>query len=175
MAITTTALQRNLSRFELALALLVLAILVSLFLRRMENVSAAAEEAAVRTRVQDMEARLMTLRASFASGDYAGRQLNEDDIVRILARGDVPAAATARGFDWSAVPEGSWVYFADRRQFAYRVIHAGRFPAAAGEPPQLRFQVEALRAATPSGGTGGGRLVGARLLPLAAGAWTPGR
>ena len=133
MAITTTALRRNLSRFELALAVLVLTVLVTLFLRRMESVSAAAEEAMVRTRVQDMQARLMTLRAGFVSGELGGRPVQVDDVVRLLARGDVPWVATARGFDWATVPEGSWVYFEDRREFAYRVIHRERFAAAGGD------------------------------------------
>ncbi|MCB1749182.1 MAG: hypothetical protein H6977_04760 [Gammaproteobacteria bacterium] len=172
MAITTTALRRNLSRFELALAVLVLTVLVTLFLRRMESVSAAAEEAMVRTRVQDMQARLMTLRAGFVSGELGGRPVQVDDVVRLLARGDVPWVATARGFDWATVPEGSWVYFEDRREFAYRVIHRERFAAAGGDPLQLRFQLEVLRAATTPGGSGAGRIVGARLVPLASAAWT---
>ncbi len=167
MAGTTASLQRNLSRLELALGIVVIAVLIGLFMARMQAVELAAEEAIVATRVQDMRARLMTLRTRFVSGDAAPMTIPE--IVRHIGRGEMRTFTREHRIDWTTVAPGEWIYIADSGLVAYRSIAGDALPGAHGEPPLLRFKLEAHFADTKAGDGAARRVVGARLVRMAEG------
>ena len=142
MAIETTTLKRNLSRLELALAILVIAVLISVFMRRMDTVSAAAERSILLARYQDMQSRLMSLRAGVITRQAQTAALRLDDVVRSLGRGDILFVPRETGFDWGRIGPGEWVYFRASHLLEYRVTHEEFFAVAAQAPTRVRFQLE---------------------------------
>src|SRR5690606_662661 len=126
------------------------------------TVEVAAEEALVRAQVQDMQARLMTLRTEIISG--TGRVLTRAAIVRHLGRGDLHQAPVAAAFAWDTLAPGSWVYFQDTGELVYRVRRMAGTAYRPGAPPVLRFQLTTVPAAIADGGE---RVVGATLQAVA--------
>lgn len=168
MAISTTTLGRNLSRFELLIAIFVVGVLCILFFSRMRGVEVAAEQAMARARVQDMQARLMGLHARLISADPGAMYLSPDDIVAEIGQGEIVLVDDARTSVYTDLPGGSWVYIRARTVIEYRVISGTEFTGAAGDPPSIRFQL-VLRYAEPEA-DGRRRLRAVTLLPLGASA-----
>lgn len=139
MAIETTSLRRNLSRFELAVTILIIAVLFAAFMSRMSGVEGAAERSILQARYQDMQARLLTLKVQFVSG--TGGPLTLEDVVRHLGRGDIAMLSSRDDPGWTDVRPGGWAWWAKERTIAYRVINEEYF-ADAGIAPVVRFKLE---------------------------------
>ncbi len=164
MAISSTALKRNLSRAELALAAVVIAALVAVFMQRMRAIEVAAEEAIVTTRVQDMQARLLGLRLQFMTADAGGRFAALDEVMRQVVGEELIVARRVRSIDWQRVRAGGWVYVSTERKLLYRTLTGDDFPGASGTPATVTFQVQPSFADKQAGAEGAGRLIGARLV-----------
>lgn len=142
MAIETTALRRNLTRLETMVYCIIIIVLFVLFMRRMAAVEASAEKAILLSRYQDMQSRLMTLRAGLLQqGGHAGA-LRLDDLVRKIGWGEIQFVEIGETLDWDTVPPGAWVYFKAARQLQYHVISADYFEVEAAVPKRVRFQIE---------------------------------
>lgn len=149
MARSTAALGRNLSRLELALAIVVIAVLAALFMRRMTSVEQAAEEAWLATRVQYIQSHLMTLRLTAMSDPAAAPPRDAGEVVKTLGYDDIHWFEHAAAVDWAAVPPGEWVYLRTSQQLLYRPASAA-MPGATGAPPRVTFQLTRGGAATAS-------------------------
>lgn len=152
MAIETTLLTRSLKRLELALAIVVVAVLVAVFMQRVDHVANAAEQAMLTARLQDMQARLMSLRTEFVAGART-QPLSLDAVVDFIDDGDIARAPRQGGFDWAAMQPGSWVYFRDTRELVYRAT--APLPGTRGSPPRVYFQIVPVAAANVAGAQGG--------------------
>ncbi|MCZ6665562.1 MAG: hypothetical protein O7B81_09670 [Gammaproteobacteria bacterium] len=142
MAIETASLRRNLSRLEVAVAVLIIAVLFAVFMNRVSHVEAAAEKAILIAQFQDMQTRLLTLKVSFVLQEIQGRPPTLHDVVRHVGRGDLEFIESERAFDWESVDPGAWVYFEDVRRIEYRVISEDYFEVEKTGPKRVRFQVE---------------------------------
>lgn len=161
MALSTTALKRDLSRAELALAALAITVLVAVFMQRMRAVEAAAEEAMLVTQLQTMQAQLLSLRLEFVTGGAKARRLTLEDVVQTIAPETIIFANSAADFDWRTTVPGAWVYFRDQQRLDYRVAGEPAALGAVGEPPRVGFQLIASYADMSAGGPR--RLVGVRI------------
>lgn len=167
MALESVSFARNLSRLELAAAVVLVGVLAALFFQRMDTVAREAERTLLRARYQDMQSRLATYRAELMLARGAARP-HLAELVRHLGRGDLLFAESA-GLDWNSVPSGGWVYLADQRELHYRVSHGADFAGAFGEPARVRFQLVPLFADSDGNGRydePGDTLRGAELRPL---------
>jgi hypothetical protein len=141
MALETSRLGRDLSRLEKVAALIMIAILFALFMRKADSVAAEAERTLLIARLQDIYGRLATQRADLMVRPTASAQ-TLDGLVRALGRGELLIVAHERGFDWSRVRPGEFVYFRELRRLDYLLQYPDYFVVAARDPPRIRFQVE---------------------------------
>jgi hypothetical protein len=142
MAIETASLRRNLSRFEIAVTIIIIAILFAMFMNRMGRVEAAAEKSMLRAQYQDMQSRLITLKVSFVFQEQQGRPLTLRDVVRHIGRGELEFFESEGAFDWGRIAPGERVYFEDVRRIEYRAINEDYFDVEKTTPKRVRFQVE---------------------------------
>ncbi|MGR8918528.1 MAG: hypothetical protein ACU85V_02825 [Gammaproteobacteria bacterium] len=148
MALSTSSLYRNLSRLELAIAVIVISILVVSFLQRMRAVELAAERATLDGQVQDMQARLLGLRADVLGGRISAGELSLSAIARRIGHPETVYVAAERGFDWNGLRPGGWVYFEEGAEFAYRPLAGKDMPGASGRPPRVRLRLRPLWSGT---------------------------
>ena len=142
MAIETTSLRRNLSRVELAAALVMIAILFAMFMNRVTRVEAAAEKSILRATYQDMQSRLITLKVTLVFQEKRDQPLSLSGIARHIGRGTMPLFESEANVNWEDLPRGAWIYFKDTQRFEYRVINEDYFDVESEEPKRVRFQLE---------------------------------
>lgn len=177
MAIETTSLSRNLSRFELAISILLIALLFGAFMSRMSGVEGAAERSILQARYQDMQARLLTLKVSFVSGREGAEGLTLRDVVRHIGRGEIVMLASRDDPGWEAVEPGGWAWWEASGTLVYRVMNAEFFELEEHDAPVVRFKLEPRFVDTRSDGRydpGEDRLTGAVLRAIDADALRAG-
>ena len=127
---------------ELAVAIVIIAILFAMFMKRVTRVEAAAEKSILQATYQDMQSRLITLKVSLVFQENHAEPLQLIDIARHLGRGILPLVELAVQVNWEDVPRGSWVYLMDMQRFEYRVINEDYFAVEVERPKRVRFQLE---------------------------------
>lgn len=142
MAIQTASLSRNLSRMELAIVIVIIAVLFAMFMARMRSVEGAAERSMVLARYQDMQARLLTLKVRFVGGGTERTPLAVRDVVRHIGRGDVVTLRSLDDPDRDGVPAGSWAWAEAERLLVYRIINRDYFEVGGDRPEFARFKLE---------------------------------
>lgn len=171
------ATARNLRRLELALVVVVLALLVGFFARRMERVEAAMERTMLQLVVQDLQARLMMRAAgvNFGPEPLPLAELIGANPVQVLTAAPGEYLGERTGVDWSTVPPGAWVYDRSDGTLGYRVRHARFIDTGAGAPPaRVRWRIEPVYVDLDGDGrfeAGRDRLVNVRLRPVTAYRW----
>ena len=166
MALETAALGRNLSRVELAVSIVLIAVLFLLFMQRMGGVEAAAEKSILRTRYQDMQTRLMLRKANLVLQDRVGERVTLSELVRYIGRGEAAFVADASTVDWDDYLPGAWVYDESARILMYRVISEDHFDVRFTTPKRVGFQLIPSYVDTDGNGRydpAGDRLTGARI------------
>ena len=142
MAIETASLTRNLSRVELAAAIVIIAILFAMFMNRVTRVEAAAEKSILRATYQDMQSRLITLKVSLVFQENRDQPLTLTGVARRIGRGMMPLLDSDTEVNWEDLPRGAWVYFKDAQRFEYKVINDDYFDVESDAPKRVRFQLE---------------------------------
>lgn len=142
MAIETAVLRRNLSRVELAAAIVIIAVLFAMFMNRVTRVEAAAEKSILRATYQDMQSRLITLKVSLVFQEKRDQPLTLSGIARHIGRGTLPLLESQAEVRWEDVPRGAWIYFKDTQHIEYRVINEDYFDVESEQPKRVRFQLE---------------------------------
>ncbi|MCC7412160.1 MAG: hypothetical protein IT495_11100 [Gammaproteobacteria bacterium] len=145
MTIALRSLARDLSRIELALAVVLIAVLVALFLRRMERVEALMERTTVQLVVQDLQARLLMYRAELTAKpapDALAALVGANPVGTII-----PALASYAGererIDWNEIRPGQWAFERSTGTLGYRVMHARDLDGGEGlRPARLRYRLE---------------------------------
>jgi hypothetical protein len=135
---------RNLSRLELALVVIVIAILFAVFMRRVERVEAAMERAMVNLAVQDLQSRLLMLAAEQELRRAAGGPASalDDNPLRLalpLLQNYVGERDTP---DWSTIKPGQWVYVRASGTLEYRVVNTRYVDTgSARDPARIRLRL----------------------------------
>ncbi|MEM7540257.1 MAG: hypothetical protein AAF384_01600 [Pseudomonadota bacterium] len=139
MAIFTASLQRNLSRLELAISILIIAILMVAFMRYLDAIEVSAERATFMAAFQDMQTRVMELRV--LGGLESNRHIGLSEFVRRVGRGDMQVFVRESAINWAEIEPGQFVFALDERMMIYRVRAESSMNLALTDPGRVRIKI----------------------------------
>lgn len=137
------SLQRELSRFELLMCVIVILVLGALVIHKILGVLAAAEEANMTATLNRVRS-AVTLEAltRLVEGDLAGLAALEDsNPMAAMATPPRNYIGERRSPEPEALGGGVWYFDTLARELVYRVEHGQRFHTPLGGPKRARFRV----------------------------------
>jgi len=144
MAQTTVSLNRNLSRFELALVVVILGVLVLIFTRRIQRVEAEMERTSVELMARQIRNYLTVMKmTALAEGRYAGiaRWAGGNPFELMQYKPDDYFGETTRDTP-DKVPPGNWYYDKRDGNLIYKVRRSGYLRTDLAGPARIRFRLD---------------------------------
>jgi hypothetical protein len=144
MAQTTVSLQRSLSRFELALVVVILGVLVLVFTRRVQRVEAEMERTSVELMARQIQNYLTVIKmTALAEGRYteiaSWAGANPFELMQFKpgdyfgeTDGDTPGK----------VPPGNWYFDRHDGELIYKLRQAGYLRTDLTGPSRIRFRID---------------------------------
>jgi hypothetical protein len=144
MAFEQIRIDRQLSRLELAIVILLIALCFTWFLHRMNYMAALAEATALDLTVRNLKTGVMTAAAAGILG-------NRTDAMTRIAEGNPVGRAiepppgyigAVRGAVPGSIHAGQWYFDEDQRWLVYHIVNADYFVNAGEGPARVRIQLQ---------------------------------
>ncbi|MCG8325079.1 MAG: hypothetical protein MI673_06140 [Thiotrichales bacterium] len=138
-----SGLTRTLSRFELAVCLIIIAILFAYAIRKISELSVHTEQTGVKIIIRNMQSNLDL----YKSGKIISGTLDEmADLVRTNPVGRIipPPEGYLGEFespDPARFSPGDWYFDKSEGHLVYHVVHPDRFVSPVPAPPRIRLQL----------------------------------
>jgi len=180
MGVIRDRLGRELSRFELGVAAVVVSIIVYALLERVDRLHASVERARLTTTLVRLETSLeleIASRLMASGGERLAALEGANPMAFSGAKADIGSGAyrgELAGADPEAIPGGHWYFDLDARALVYRVENEDRLVSPLAGPARVRFGVRLEYEDRNGNGRfdpGSDRFRGARLEPLERYAW----
>ncbi|HHJ12495.1 MAG TPA: hypothetical protein ENK00_04870 [Chromatiales bacterium] len=155
------ARQAGLGLLEFVLAAIVISILIVVFFSRVVRLSEAVERTAVQQTVNNLDSviKLKWLTHLVRNEQDALRAMVGSNPMRLLQEPPVTYLGELDRPDPAAIPPQRWYFDTRQRLLVYRVANPRAIEGGAGDPPRIRFRVEAVR-------DGEGKIQGIEMRPL---------
>lgn len=139
-----TGLRYSLSRFELGICLIIIAILFYFAVERISELSVYTEQTGIKILIRNMQSNLDLYKSEkMISGtlDDMAEMVNSNPVGTIF-----PPPENYRGEFQSPDPlqfsPGDWYYDMGNKHVVYHVIHSDRFISSAPAPARIRLRLE---------------------------------
>ena len=144
MAFEQIRMDRPLSRLELAIVVLLIALCFTWFLNRMNEMAAIAEATALDLTVRNLKAGVMSATASgmLSGDDNALQRIADSNPVGIAI--DPPAGyiGAIRGVNPAGIQPGQWYFDEDHRWLVYHVVNDDYLVSDGAGPVRVRIQLK---------------------------------